>query len=166
MDWFVKKFLQSCLVWFAVGVTVGLLMALFPMLTVYRTAHMHVLLLGFVAQIIYGVALHVVPRFFGQPLVHRELGFWQWWGAQVGLVLLIGGFVGRVRGWGLAEPLMGTGALLSAGAAYLFIFNLWRTIARAKVNILPGAGGGTGRGDTAATPLSREPRLPLMPQPD
>ena len=60
MDWFVQKYLQACLVWFGVGVTLGLAMAVWPMLTMYRVAHMHLLLLGFVAQIIYGVALHVI----------------------------------------------------------------------------------------------------------
>lgn len=156
MDWFVKKFLQSCLVWFGAGVTVGVLMALFPMLTVYRTAHLHLLLLGFVAQIIYGVALHVIPRFFGQPLVHRILGYWQWWAAQVGVAFLILGFVGRIRGWGGAELLLAAGATASATAAYLFIFNLWRTMSRAKVHVLP-------MGPPRA---EAKPRIPLMPQPD
>ncbi len=164
MDWFVKKYLQACLVWFGVGVTLGLAMALWPMLTVYRVAHMHLLLLGFVAQIIYGVALHVIPRFFGQPLVLREFGYWQWWASQLGLIVLVGGFAARIHGWKGAEPMMMLGGILSATAAYLFIANLWATIQRAKVNILPRNGAGSA-GLGAMSPPTKS-KLPLMAQPD
>jgi heme/copper-type cytochrome/quinol oxidase subunit 1 len=165
MDWFVQKYLQACLVWFGVGVTLGLAMAVWPMLTMYRVAHMHLLLLGFVAQIIYGVALHVIPRFFGQPLVLREFGYWQWWASQLGVLVLVGGLAGRIHGWTLAEPLMMAGGLLSAAAAYLFIANLWATMRRAKVNILPRNSAGSA-GLAATAPITRQPKLPLMPQPD
>ena len=73
MDWFVRAFLKASLVWFSLAVLIALAMALFPMLTVYRVAHLHIALLGFVTQMIYGVALHVIPRFVGQPLVHHRV---------------------------------------------------------------------------------------------
>lgn len=128
MDWFVRAFIKSSLAWFGAGVTLGLAMAVYPPLTVYRVAHLHLMLLGFVAQMIYGVALHVVPRFFGQPLVHRRLAEAQYWLAQVGLLLLAAGFAMRVPGVMGATAAISTGALASAAAAYCFIFNLWRTI--------------------------------------
>ena len=43
-------------------------MAVRPAWAVYRPAHVHMLLLGFVTMMIYGVAYHVVPRFAGFPL--------------------------------------------------------------------------------------------------
>lgn len=128
MDWFVKAFLKSSLVWFAAGVSLGLAMAVDPPLVVYRIAHLHLNLLGFVAQMIYGVSLHVVPRFFGHPLVHPRLAEAQFWLAQAGVVLLVTGFTFRVPGIAGSGALIMSGAALSAAAAYCYVVNVWRTI--------------------------------------
>jgi cbb3-type cytochrome oxidase subunit 1 len=128
MDWFVRSFLKASLVWFALGIALGLAMAIEPTLAVYRTAHLHINLLGFVGQMLYGVSLHVVPRFFGHPLVHRRLAVAQFWLAQPGLALLAGGFALRVIGATLAGSMIVAGAIVSAGAAACYIVNLWATI--------------------------------------
>lgn len=128
MDWFVRSFLKASLVWFSLAVLVALAMAVVPTLTVYRTAHLHVALLGFVTQMIYGVALHVIPRFFGQPLVHRRMAELQFWTAQAGLALLAAGFVGRINGWPLSSALVAAGGIGSAVGAACFVINLWRTM--------------------------------------
>src|ERR1035437_9139659 len=60
MDWFVKAFVKASVAWLAVGVILGMSMALVPAWTVYRAMHVHVLLLGFVTMFISGVAYHVV----------------------------------------------------------------------------------------------------------
>lgn len=149
IDWFVTWFLKGSLLWLALSVLVAVAMALDPMLTVYRTAHLHMALLGFVTQMIYGVALHVVPRFFGHPLVHRKLAEWQFWLAQLGLALLVIGFVSRINGAVRAAAwTLGVGGTLSAAAALAFVFGLWRTmdaspmykpkpVARKQPNVLP-----------------------------
>ena len=148
MDWFVKAFLKSSLAWFAAGVTLGLAMAVYPPLAVYRIAHLHLNLLGFVAQMIYGVSLHVVPRFFGHPLVHPRLAEAQFWLAQAGLILLATGFALRVRGVTGAGALVAAGALLSASAAYCYIVNVWKTIDASSMR-----------------PLARGKPVPLAHQP-
>jgi cbb3-type cytochrome oxidase subunit 1 len=128
MDWFVRAFLKASLVWFSIAVAVALAMAVAPMLTVYRTAHLHVALLGFVTQMIYGVALHVIPRFVGQPLVYRRMAEVQFWAAQMGLALLASGFIARVNGWPFSNALVALGGTLSALGAACFVINLWRTM--------------------------------------
>jgi cbb3-type cytochrome oxidase subunit 1 len=128
MDWFVRAFIKSSLVWLTVGVTLGLAMAAVPPLAVYRVAHLHLNLLGFVTQMIYGVSLHVVPRFFGQPIVYRRLAGAQFWMAQAGLVMLASGFALRVPALPGASALIVAGAIGSAAAAYSFVINLWVTI--------------------------------------
>jgi hypothetical protein len=129
IDWFVKAFLKASLVWFSASILLALAMALFPTLTVYRTAHLHMALLGFVTQMIYGVALHVIPRFFGQPLVHPRLAEWQFWCAQAGLAGLVVGFVARIQGAvTLAAIALPAGGLLSAIAAAFFVVGIWRTM--------------------------------------
>jgi hypothetical protein len=67
VDWFVKRFLQSALVWLGLGVSAGVAMAVHPQWIIYRPAHEHMNLLGFVTMMIFGVGYHVVPRFFGHP---------------------------------------------------------------------------------------------------
>ncbi len=128
MDWFVKAFLKASLVWLSLAVTLAVAMAVWPGLAVYRTAHLHMALLGFVAQMIYGVALHVIPRFFGQPLVYPRLGGVQFACAQAGLALMAAGFSLRIHGVAAAQGMLATGGLLSAVAAGCFVVNLWRTM--------------------------------------
>jgi cbb3-type cytochrome oxidase subunit 1 len=79
MDWSVKAFVKASLAWLALGVTLGVAMAARPGWAVYRPAHLHMTLLGFVAMMIYGVAHHVIPRFVGHPLHSRRLAGWHWW---------------------------------------------------------------------------------------
>ncbi|MCC7002802.1 MAG: cbb3-type cytochrome c oxidase subunit I [Gemmatimonadaceae bacterium] len=150
MDWFVKYFIKSSLVWFSLAVALAVTMALVPALTVYRTAHLHMALLGFVTQMIYGVALHVIPRFFGQPLVHRRAAEVQFWAAQSGLLLLVTGFATRVHVLPMALAALALGGVLSAIGAGCFVVNLWRTIDASPMSRI----NATGR------------RVPLMPQAD
>jgi heme/copper-type cytochrome/quinol oxidase subunit 1 len=127
MDPFVRRFIRSSLVWLGVGVSLGLLMALRPATAVFRPAHMHANLLGFVSMMIFGVAYHVIPRFTGRPLYSPRAAAAHLWIANAGLGGMVGGFIVRVyHPAGLA--LLGAGATLSAGGAALFIFNLWQTL--------------------------------------
>ncbi len=131
MDWFVRSFLKGSLVWFSLAVLLAVAMAVVPTLAMYRTAHLHMALLGFVTQMIYGVALHVIPRFFGQPLVYRRMAEVQFWTSQVGLTALTTGFAFRITGFtGVngASALVAIGGSLSAIGAACFVINIWRTI--------------------------------------
>jgi hypothetical protein len=79
MEWFVKAFLKSSVSWLAAGVTLGVAMGVHPAWSIYRTAHLHMLLLGFVAMMIFGVAYHVIPRFAGSPLRSTRAAGVHWW---------------------------------------------------------------------------------------
>lgn len=151
MDWFVRYFLKGSLVWFSATIALAVSMSLVPTLAVYRTAHLHMALLGFVTQMIYGVALHVIPRFFGQPLINRRLAEAQFWLAQSGLLALSVGFVARINGAvDLAALLLAVGGIASALGAACFVIVLWRTM--------------------DASPMTRVNAkgrpVPLMPQPE
>lgn len=146
MDWFAKAFLKSSLVWLACGVTLGVCMAAHPVWTVYRPAHEHMNLLGFVTMMIYGVAYHVIPRFTGIPLHSRRLAGLHWWGANLGLAGMIAGFALRASGTGSVDfstAVLSVGGMASAVSAYLFVYNIWRTI--------------DGRRVAPATPIARAP---------
>ena len=129
MDPFVKGFIRASLIWLGVGVTIGVSMAFWPSAAlVYRPAHMHANLLGFVSMMIFGVAYHVMPRFTGNPLHSRSEASGHLWIANLGLLFMVGGWIARV--W---APEIGTigvraGAAGSAVGAFLFIHNLWCTL--------------------------------------
>lgn len=148
MEWFVKAFVKASLMWLALGVTLGVAIAAHPVWTVYRLAHMHMVLLGFVTMMIFGVAYHVIPRFAGFPLHSRRAAAAQWWVSNAGLVLMVTGFFARPNRFEFGTVILATGGLLAAGGAYIFVYNLWRTIngprARLAVNrtTLPLAGQG------------------------
>ena len=128
MDWFVKRFLQAALVWLGLGVTLGVAMAVHPRWIIYRPAHLHMSLLGFVTMMIFGVAYHVVPRFFGHPLRNRKIAGAHWWLSNGGLALMVFGFLFAPHVGTRIIPLLGTGAVLSALGAFAFILNIWRTM--------------------------------------
>lgn len=129
MDWFVRAFIRAALVWLGVGVVLGTTMALVPAAVVYRPAHVHANLLGFVSMMIFGVAYHVIPRFNGRPLFRPRWAAVHFWAANAGLALLVTGWIARVHAPPMGAVALGAGALLSALGAGLFIVNLWITLA-------------------------------------
>jgi nitric oxide reductase large subunit len=71
-------------------------------------AHAHLMLVGFVGMMIFGVGLHVLPRFSGRELYSERVADAQFWIANIGLI-------GMVYGW-----LAGAHALATAGGALLW----------------------------------------------
>ena len=128
MDWFVRRFLKSALVSLGLGVAMGVWLALVPGAIVYRPAHAHLNLLGFVSMVIFGVSYHVIPRFTGHPLHSRRIAGAHWWLSNAGLGVLVAGFLVNPHRPAVAAWLLGLGGACAAGGAYLFIYNLWRTI--------------------------------------
>jgi len=156
MEWFVKAFVKASLAWLSLGVTLGVAMAAHPAWTVYRPAHAHMVLLGFVTMMIYGVAYHVIPRFAGFPLHSRRAAAWHWWASNAGLALMVTGFAARAVGAAAGTPVLATGGALSALGAYTFAYVLWRTIDGPRK--LRAA---AGRARTAAAEQGGGSRLPL-----
>ena len=56
-------------------------------------AHAHLMLVGFVGMMIFGVGLHVLPRFTGHDLFSERLADAQFWLANLGLVAMVAGWV-------------------------------------------------------------------------
>jgi hypothetical protein len=132
MDWFVKAFLKASVSWLALGVTLGVAMGVKPAWSIYRTAHLHMLLLGFVAMMIFGVAYHVIPRFAGNPLRSTRAAGAHWWLANAGLAVMVLGFVLRAQGKPVSSVLLGIGGTAAALGAYIFAVLVWRTLDRPR----------------------------------
>ncbi len=157
---FVRNFIRASLVWFGVGILIGLGMAWWPAQhLVYRPAHAHAHLLGFVSMMIFGVAYHVIPRFAGSVLRSRRLAKLHFWFANIGLLAMVAGWI--FRGWlGWGTPLLATGGALTAMGAFMFIYNIWVTLGPAKRSDLVGIGPQPGVPPGATRPTSplRRPR--------
>jgi cbb3-type cytochrome oxidase subunit 1 len=128
----VVLFLRASLVWLVAGVTLGVGMAVSPALLVYRAAHIHLLLLGFVTGMIFGVGYHVFPRFAGRPLQAPRLVMVHWWLANAGVGAMGTAFALRAEGVAWSPALLGTGGTAAALGAYLFAWNIWRTLGRLR----------------------------------
>jgi cbb3-type cytochrome oxidase subunit 1 len=128
MDWFVKAFLKASVAWLALGVTLGVAMGVKPAWSIYRTAHLHMLLLGFVGGMIFGVAYHVIPRFVGSPLRNPKAAAAHWWFANIGLAVMVVGFVLRAQGKPISSALLGIGGTAAAVGAYIFAYLIWMTL--------------------------------------
>ena len=48
--------------------------------------HTHIILLGFMAMMVYGVGYHILPRFMGRPVFSQRLGYVHVWLANITLV--------------------------------------------------------------------------------
>jgi cytochrome c oxidase cbb3-type subunit 1 len=127
MDSFVRRFIRASLAWLGLGTVLGLALVTHPAWIIYRPAHVHLNLVGFVMMMIFGVAYHVMPRFAGHPLHSPPLATLNWWVANLGLAGMTSGFVLRPHA-ALGTHLLVAGGILETAAAWIFIWNIWHTL--------------------------------------
>ena len=127
MDPFAKAFIRASLLWFVAGITLGLAMAVHPAWVVYRPAHAHMNLVGFVVMMIFGVGYQMLPRFFGHPIHSQALARSHVWMANLGLAGLVAGFLLAPHIGPASVPVTSAGGVLWAVGAYGFVYNMWRT---------------------------------------
>ena len=127
MDPFAKVFIRASLLWFVAGITLGLAMAIHPAWVVYRPAHAHMNLVGFVVMMIFGVGYQMLPRFFGHPIHSQWLAKAHVWMANLGLAGLVAGFLLAPHIGPASVPVTSIGGILFALGAYGFVYNMWRT---------------------------------------
>ena len=132
MDWFAKVFIRASLLWFVAGITLGLAMAVHPAWVVYRPAHAHMNLVGFVVMMIFGVGYQMLPRFFGHPIHNRKLAVAHIWLANLGLAGMVAGFFLAPSIGDASIPVTASGGILWAIGAYGFVYNMWRTFNAAE----------------------------------
>ena len=84
--------------------------------------HGHIMLLGFVLMTIYGVGLHVLPRFGGYPLRSERIASVQFWLANAGLPVMIAGWLTY------NNAIVAAGGVLTVGAMALFGINMILTV--------------------------------------
>ena len=126
---YVRKFLRAALVWLVIGIAIGLSMALWPGgHLVYRPAHAHANLLGFLSMFLFGVTYHVLPRFVQKPLSERRQrwAMRHFWIQNVGLALMVAGWLARPTWGGVGQWLLIAGGPISAVGVGIFVTLAWR----------------------------------------
>src|SRR4026209_2508803 len=98
MDWFIKAFIRASLLWLAAGILLGVAMEVQPAWVIYRPAHAHMNVVGFLTMLVFGVGYQLLPRLFGHPLHSRGLAISHLFSANLGLVGLILGFLMQPHG--------------------------------------------------------------------
>jgi cbb3-type cytochrome oxidase subunit 1 len=127
MEWFVKAFIRASLAWFTLGIALGLAMAAYPPWVVYRPAHAHMNVVGFITMMIFGVGYQLLPRLFGHKLYSSALAIAHWWFANLGLALMVLGFFLGPNIGVRSAPVTTIGGSLFAIGAFGFVVNMWKT---------------------------------------
>ncbi|PJB96461.1 MAG: hypothetical protein CO080_03005 [Nitrospirae bacterium CG_4_9_14_0_8_um_filter_70_14] len=160
MDRTTRAFVYCSLAYLVAGVLLGGAMGVDPVGWMgYRFAHVHLLLLGFMGMMVYGVGYFILPRFNAVALAWPRLVPLHLWTANVGLV----GLCLSRDGLFLPEPWVAPFATLEIFSVFLFVTNLGVTLRRGAVHtrmaVHPPAGGGAmGPAAPAAAPPSSTPR--------
>lgn len=135
MDWFVKAFIRASLAWFALGIFMGIAMAGYPPWVVYRPAHAHMNVVGFLTMMVFGVGYQLLPRLFGHPLFSRQLAVMHWWLANGGLAGMIFGFILSPHLGRTGTDVVAIGGILFGLGALGFVYNMWRTFNLADARV-------------------------------
>lgn len=119
-----RMFILAALIYALLGGMVGLVWLVEPGLVPGNgpRIHGHLMLLGFVGMMVYGVGLHVLPRFSGRSLFSERLGHVQFLLANLGLLVMVAGWLA------LHEPTVTTGGLMAWAAMALFALNIALTV--------------------------------------
>ena len=119
-----RLFILTALTYSLVGALIGLIWLAHPGLIPGNVPriHGHLMLLGFITMMVYGVGLHVLPRFSGRPLYSERLANVQFYTANLGLVIM-------VIGWLMFHNLtVSAGGLLAWSAMGMFAVNIALTV--------------------------------------
>lgn len=123
------KFAWASLIYLVIGSTMGVVMVLnsLPL----TPSHAHVLLIGFVSMMIFGVGYHLLPVFAGTDLHSPRLAEIQFWLQNIGVIGLA--FTMPYR---YADESYRLGAIafgvISLLAIYIFAYNVARSLIHQK----------------------------------
>jgi len=130
MDKYAKAFVKASLIYLGIGSITGIIMIGWPDIRfTFTRVHTHILLLGFMAMMIYGVGYHILPRFMGRPVYSARLGNTQVWLANITLIGLSISWILEASQGGIWHSLAILFAIGQAVSIFLFIINLWMSMA-------------------------------------
>lgn len=124
-------FIKSSLIYFAISALVGLDITFMPgHLGALMPVHAHLMLLGWISMMIYGVAYHILPRFSASPLYSNKMANAQFYMAHIGLIGMAVTFVMRSYVDSGAILLI-VFSIIEAVSVIMFAFNMLMTLPKA-----------------------------------
>ncbi len=119
------KFAWASLIYLVIGSTMGVIMLLTS--ESIKPSHTHVLLIGFVAMMIFGVGYHLLPVFAGTDLYSLRLAEIQFWLQNIGLIGLA--FTMPYR-YASTNYMTGTVifGIISLFGIYIYAYNIARSL--------------------------------------
>ncbi len=125
MDPVAKNFIRMSVIYFAIAAVIGTYF-LFHRHNQLTYVHSHLMLLGWISMMIYGVGYHILPRFNGNPVAFPKLAIVHFWLANVALI-------GLVVSWLLGlDVMIGVFAILNAIGVIMFTTNILFSIRKPK----------------------------------
>ncbi len=123
----VKQFVKASLIYLALGVLFGMHMGFADHAqNEIRFIHLHLLLLGFMAMMIYGVSYHILPRFNARPIPYPSWVNIHFWSANVGLWgMCIFYALGAFWTTGALRMAFGLFCGVEVFAIFLFVINVY-----------------------------------------
>lgn len=130
MDRFVKNFIVMSIVYLALASILGLLMLGHQSLLYLKFIHSHLMMLGWVSMMIFGVGYHILPRFTGRPLMYPKLGELHFWLANISLIgMLLFYLLGTVNpDVSIFMSISTVFGLIQAISIFLFFYNMLVTM--------------------------------------
>ncbi|MGK7345785.1 MAG: DUF1858 domain-containing protein [Candidatus Nitrospinota bacterium M3_3B_026] len=130
MDRYGKLFIKTSVIYLALGMLFGLHMSLADHnMGELRFIHVHVMLLGFMAMMIYGVAYHILPRFNARPVPYPSWIPAQYWLANIGLLGMIGVYaLGGFWTTGPLRMIFGAFSAVEGVAILMFVINIFSVL--------------------------------------
>ena len=119
-----RWFIAAALLYALLGGLVALAWLAFPgaLAPLALRAHAHLMLVGFVGMMVFGIGLHILPRFTGHPLFSERMADVQFAFANIGLLLMVAGWLAGMR------ALATTGGGLVWAAFLMFAINAVATV--------------------------------------
>lgn len=124
------QYFSAAILYFAVAVTLGVVLSIDQYLIGFgtKTAHAHIALIGWVTLTIMGAMYQIVPTILGGQLHSQRLAGYQFWLMNLGLLGLFLSFLAGAK----TVVLFG---VITALASYLFVYIMYRTVERKKLNL-------------------------------
>ena len=129
MDRFVKSFIVMSIVYLAIASILGVCMIARPSLLTLKFVHSHLMLIGWVSMMIYGVGYHILPRFAGKLIKSKAMAELQFWLANIGLAGMLGFYgIDAYNSTSSYRGLTTVFGIVEAVSVFLFFYNMIATL--------------------------------------
>jgi len=138
MDRYVKNFISISIFYLAFASILGIFMLVKPeLMPVLKFSHSHLMLLGWVTMMIYGVGYHILPRFAGKLIKKPGLAELQFWLANIGLIGMVVLHPMLTADSTGIKTLLGIAGALEVISSGIFFYNMTTTLYGSKETPAP-----------------------------